>query len=79
MHPIQYQAPVFRDLAARPDVDSDVFFASMQGTNANIDPGSGVEVTWDVPVLEGYRWTLLENLSRSPSVNSLLGTNTPSI
>ncbi|MDB4733770.1 glycosyltransferase [Planctomycetota bacterium] len=78
-HPIQYQAPVFRDLAARPDVDLDVFFASMQGTNANIDPGFGAEVTWDVPVLEGYRWTLLENLSRSPSVNSLLGTNTPSI
>ncbi len=54
-HPVQYFAPVFRRLAARPEVDLTVFYQSNVGMSAAIDPGFGVPVRWDVPLLEGYR------------------------
>jgi len=68
-HPIQYQAGLFRTLAARPDVDFKVFFASNMGVNAYFDRGFGREVKWDVPLLEGYDHTFVPNLRRKASVN----------
>jgi glycosyltransferase involved in cell wall biosynthesis len=63
-HPIQYQAPLFRALAQRPEVDLTVFFCSDHGLKESRDPGFGVSFKWDVPLLEGYRSEFLPN--RSP-------------
>jgi glycosyltransferase involved in cell wall biosynthesis len=41
--------------------------------------GFGVEFQWDVPLLEGYRYVVLENVSRRPGVTHFLGCDTPSI
>jgi glycosyltransferase involved in cell wall biosynthesis len=54
-HPIQYQAPLFRYLAARPGIELTVFFLSDLSVNAYRDSGFGVNVKWDVPLLDGYR------------------------
>jgi glycosyltransferase involved in cell wall biosynthesis len=54
-HPIQYFAPIWRALAAAPDLDVLVHFFSDHSVRGRIDPGFGVPVAWDVPVLDGYR------------------------
>jgi glycosyltransferase involved in cell wall biosynthesis len=58
-HPIQYQAPLFRYLAARPGIDLTVFFLSDLSVRAYPDAGFGVNVKWDVPLLDGYRHEFL--------------------
>jgi glycosyltransferase involved in cell wall biosynthesis len=58
-HPIQYQAPLFRTLAARGDIDLKVFFLSDLSIRGARDPGFGVNVMWDVPLLEGYEHEFL--------------------
>jgi len=64
-HPIQYQAPLFRVLASHPEIDLTVYFCSKLGleSNATIDPGFGVPVKWDIPLLEGYSYRFLTNFS----------------
>ena len=62
-HPIQYQAPLFRYIAARPGVDLTVFFLSDFSVRAYRDSGFGVDVKWDVPLLDGYRHEFLPRLA----------------
>lgn len=57
-HPVQYQSPVFRRLAAHPGVDIHVAYCSLRGAEEGYDPEFGAKVKWDVPLLEGYPWTL---------------------
>jgi glycosyltransferase involved in cell wall biosynthesis len=53
-HPIQYQAPLLRKIAAQPDLDLKVFFFSDLSLRAYQDPGFGVAVQWDIPLLDGF-------------------------
>lgn len=53
-HPIQYQAPLLRMIAADRDIDLKVFFATDFSARAFHDPEFGRAVEWDVPLLEGY-------------------------
>jgi len=61
-HPIQYQAPLFRRLAAHPDIDLTVYFCSRTGVEERFDPGFGQKLKWDIPLLEGYSYKFLPNL-----------------
>ncbi len=61
-HPIQYQAPLLRRLAQEPDIELTVLFGSDLSTRSYQDRGFGVEVTWDTPLLEGYRSRFLPPL-----------------
>jgi len=54
-HPIQYQAPLLRRIAREPGIELTVFFGSDFSVRGYKDTGFGVEVKWDVPLLEGYR------------------------
>lgn len=61
-HPIQYFAPFYRFAAADPEIDLTVFYGSRQGLESYRDRGFGdVEISWDVPLLEGYESVFLEN------------------
>src|SRR5271170_273335 len=53
-HPIQYQAPLLRRIAQEPDIDLTVFFGSDFSLRSYQDEGFGVDVKWDVPLLDGY-------------------------
>jgi glycosyltransferase involved in cell wall biosynthesis len=53
-HPIQYQAPLLRRIAHEPDLRLRVVFGSEDTARGYRDPGFGVDVAWDVPLLEGY-------------------------
>jgi glycosyltransferase involved in cell wall biosynthesis len=58
-HPIQYQAPMLRRIAAEPDIDLKVFFSSDLSVRGYVDKGFGVRVEWDTPLLEGYKYEFL--------------------
>lgn|GEM_PF-2457267 len=59
-HPIQYYAPLYRELATRNEIDLHVIFLSDSGATAYYDQGFGVSLSWDIPLLEGYQYTVLE-------------------
>jgi len=58
-HPIQYQAPLLRAIAADRDIYLKVFFATDFSARAFHDPEFGRAVEWDVPLLEGYESEVL--------------------
>lgn len=66
-HPIQYQAPLLRRIAAMPEVALHVFFQSDISTRSYHDRGFGQAITWDVPLLEGYAHSFLPPLGRARS------------
>jgi glycosyltransferase involved in cell wall biosynthesis len=70
-HPIQYFAPVYRELTRRGNIDLRVFFRSDQGLAERVDPGFGRPVAWDIPLLEGYRSTFLGGATRRGAGDAL--------
>jgi glycosyltransferase involved in cell wall biosynthesis len=58
-HPVQYQAPLLRRIALDPDIDLTVFYGSDFSVRGYRDEGFGVDVKWDVPLLEGYHHEFL--------------------
>lgn len=77
-HPIQYQVPVFRCLADHPDLDFTVYYCQLPDARTQGD-GFGTSFTWDVPLLDGYRYEVLRNVARQPSVTSFSGCDTPAL
>ena len=69
-HPIQYQAPLLRRVAREPGLDLTVFFGSDFSARGYQDPGFGVEVAWDTPLLEGYRSRILPALRDNGTVTA---------
>ncbi|MEW5859440.1 MAG: glycosyltransferase family 4 protein [Cyanobacteriota bacterium] len=59
-HPIQYQAPLLRLIAADPDIHLKVFFYSDFSLQSYQDPGFGQVIKWDVPLTEGYDYRFLD-------------------
>lgn len=53
-HPIQYFAPLYRELARRPQIDLTVYFYSDASVRGYHDREFGRTVRWDVPLLDGY-------------------------
>jgi glycosyltransferase involved in cell wall biosynthesis len=78
-HPVQYQVPWFRGMAAHPDLDLQVFFCHQATQAEQSSAGFGVEFDWDVPLLDGYSYSFLKNVSRSPTIGEFAGLDTPQI
>lgn len=76
-HPIQYYAPIFRELARRCDLT--VFFAHRQTAAGQARAGYGVAFEWDVDLLSGYQSRFLTNVARQPSTDAFAGCDTPGI
>ncbi len=53
-HPIQYQAPLLRRIAGEPGIDLRVIFADARSAVPHHEPDFGIDVCWDVPLLDGY-------------------------
>jgi glycosyltransferase involved in cell wall biosynthesis len=68
-HPIQYQAPLLRRIAQEPEIDLTVFFGSDFSLRNYADKGFGVDVEWDVPLVEGYRHEFLPVLYDNATVS----------
>lgn len=72
-HPVQYSAPLFRLMAKHPQLDIQVAYCSLQGVESSFDSGFGVEVAWDIPLLDGYPWIHIENNSPKPGLGMFFG------
>jgi glycosyltransferase involved in cell wall biosynthesis len=68
-HPIQYQVPLLRQLASHPEIDLCVYYMETRSAGRRRDPEFGVPVEWDIPLLDGYPWHRLRNLSPVPEAD----------
>jgi glycosyltransferase involved in cell wall biosynthesis len=79
-HPIQYNAPLFALLAKEPEIELMVFYTwGKQSMGAKFDPVFGKTIEWDIPLLEGYSYTFLQNTSKVPGSHHFKGIITPSL
>ncbi|GJM15339.1 MAG: glycosyl transferase family 1 [Thermodesulfobacteriota bacterium] len=78
-HPIQYYVPWYRQLAKNPEVDLTVYFSHSQTSEDHGKAGYGISFDWDIPMLEGYRYIFLKNMSANPNVFNFFGCDTPEI
>jgi glycosyltransferase involved in cell wall biosynthesis len=62
-HPIQYQVPLLRRIAAEPGIDLHVLYESDHSLGRFYDDGFGRQITWDTELKAGYRWSVLSNPS----------------
>lgn len=77
-HPIQYYVPVFRLLARQCELK--VFYTwGADCIKPKHDPGFGKTIDWDLPLLEGYEYELLENTSKNPGSHHGKGIINPNI
>lgn len=72
-HPIQYQAPFFRALAASGRIHPTVYFGSRHGIDIALDRDFGTAFRWDVPLVDGYEHVFLPNAARAPDVSRFGG------
>ncbi|MHB8527844.1 MAG: glycosyltransferase family 4 protein [Candidatus Acidiferrales bacterium] len=78
-HPTQYGSPMWRLIAQRSEMDILVAYCSLQGAESHMDPGFGVEVAWDVPLLDNYPWVQLKNCSPRPVTHKFFGLINPGV
>ncbi len=76
---VQYSDPLFREMAHPSRLDLLVAYCSMQGAESGVDPGFGVKVSWDTPLLEGYPWTHVPNWALWPGLGHFFGLFNPGL
>ena len=60
-------------------MDLDVLYCHQATPGEQARAGFGVEFDWDVPLLDGYQYRFLKNVSCNPSASSFLGLDTPEV
>jgi glycosyltransferase involved in cell wall biosynthesis len=68
-HPIQYQAPLLRRIAAEPGIQLTVFFASDISTRRFVDKGFSRPIAWDTNLFEGYDYEFLPTLGSADRIS----------
>jgi glycosyltransferase involved in cell wall biosynthesis len=63
LHPIQYQAGLWRAIAQHPRLRLHVLFLDTVGIDGSVDPTMGAPMKWDLPLLDGYSSEFVRNLS----------------
>lgn len=79
-HPIQYYAPWFKMLHARGNLTLKVFYTWSQSKQGDkYDPGFGKNIEWDIPLLDGYDYTFVNNISTKPGTHHYHGIINPTL
>jgi glycosyltransferase involved in cell wall biosynthesis len=78
-HPIQYYAPWFRYLTGDKDCSTKVFYLWDFGINQQIDAGFQQPIQWDIPLLTGYDYEFVPNVSSNPGTHHFWGLQNPSL
>ena len=78
-HVVQYSSPVFQKLAQDERLEFLIAYCSMQGAQPGVDPGFGVEVSWDTSLLEGYPWVHVPNRAARPGIGHFFGMFNPGL
>jgi glycosyltransferase involved in cell wall biosynthesis len=72
-HPIQYNAPMFALLGKSDILDIKVFYTWSQSRESLFDKDFGKTIQWDIPLLDGYAYEFVENISKTPGPGSYRG------
>lgn len=64
MHPIQYHAPIFRELAKVEELETTVLYADTLGLDEEYIPEFKTVIKWDVPLLDGYSYLFFTNFTK---------------
>ena len=79
-HPIQYNAPLFALLKKRMNVHPKIFYTWGEDVlKEKFDPGFGRSIKWDIPLLNGYEYTFVKNVAKSPGSHHFLGIDNPDL
>lgn len=79
-HPIQYNAPLFALLSERKHIQVRVYYTWGESVlEKKFDPGFGINIEWDIPLLNGYDYTFVENKSTKPGSNHFTGIDNPTL
>jgi glycosyltransferase involved in cell wall biosynthesis len=78
-HPIQYYTPVFQQLQKQGNITIKVFYTNGENSKKQFDPGFGRYIHWDIPLLAGYSYEILENTSRKKAENNFCSIITPAL
>ncbi len=79
-HPIQYNAPFFKLLSERKNISVKVFYTwSQSQSGSKYDPGFGKEIKWDIPLLDGYNYCFVNNVSSKPGSHHFKGIDNPTL
>jgi glycosyltransferase involved in cell wall biosynthesis len=78
-HPIQYNAPFFKILAQDIRFSTKVFYTLGKEASDFVDPGFRKSISWDIPLLEGYTYEFVRNVSSKPSTSSFKGIVNPTL
>jgi len=78
-HVVQYGSPLFRALANDPRLELTVVYCSLQGAESGKDPEFGIEIRWDEPLLDGYRWMHIPNRAWRPGLGRFFGLWNPGL
>jgi glycosyltransferase involved in cell wall biosynthesis len=78
-HPVQYAVPLYRLMARHPKLDILVAYCSLQGAEKGLDPEFGIEIAWDIPLLDGYPWVYVPNRSPRPGLGRFWGLFNPGL
>jgi hypothetical protein len=65
-HPIQYFAPLYKYMNSH-GVKTKAWYCSDESIKGGLDVQFGVDVKWDIPLLEGYEYKFFKNQSWKPS------------
>jgi glycosyltransferase involved in cell wall biosynthesis len=66
-HPVQYFAPLYKKMAEEA-LDLEVWYCSDESIRGEKDQQFGVEVKWDIPLLQGYRYRFFANYAPDGSI-----------
>jgi glycosyltransferase involved in cell wall biosynthesis len=77
-HPIQYYAPWFRYLAKEAFAVK-VFYLWDFGVTHQVDAGFQQSFQWDIPLLTGYDYEFVPNVSPNPGTHHFWGLQNPSL
>lgn len=78
-HPIQYYAPWYRHIQRTTGWTVRVFYLWDFGVRAQVDPVFGQPILWDVPLLDGYDYEFVPNISARPGTSHPFGLWNPSL
>lgn len=78
-HPIQYNAPWFQLLTERKKVELKVFYTWSQAKTTVKDKVFGKNIQWDIPLLDGYDYEFVENVSKQPGSHHFFGIDNPKL
>lgn len=79
-HPIEYQGPFFKKIASNSEIDLVVYYCWDFGVGVEQwDPGFGKKIKWDIPLLDGYTFKFLKNISWRKASSHFFGEINPSV